>query len=114
MWKTNIKNSKEIFMIPEFQASVDSIIEKQGGYWSSLSMLAALVEEVGELARLINAELGIKPQKSSELRSSMSEELGDCLFSLICIANSYNIDLKTSLDQVLEKFATRDKTRFSR
>src|SRR5690606_41036650 len=96
------------------QEEVDQYISQfKEGYFSPLSMLARLSEEVGELAREVNHLYGEKPKKPTEEDNSIENELGDLLFILICFANSQGIDLTNAHDQVLEKFQTRDANRWT-
>lgn len=99
--------------LSELQKQVDNWIAKYGGgYWNPLSMLAALIEESGELAREINYQQGYKPKKSNERKHNIKEELADVLFALICIANYFEIDLEAELKKTLQKFTKRDGKRF--
>lgn len=83
-------------------------------YWSPLSQLARLIEEVGELARIYNHKYGDKIKKSTEEDDDIEGEMGDILFDLICMANTEGIDLDKALEKVLNKAKTRDKDRFPR
>ncbi|MHA1292813.1 MAG: nucleotide pyrophosphohydrolase [Promethearchaeota archaeon] len=94
------------------QERLDNWIKNHGGYWPPLAMLTAIVEELGELAREINSLEGFKPKKPTEREVNIGEELADVLFSVICLANHYKIDLNDELNQVLEKYSTRDAMRF--
>ena len=97
------------------QEEVDAYIGQfKEGYFSPLAMLARLTEELGELAREINHHYGEKPKKATETEKAIEEEMGDMLFVLICLANSLNIDLETAHNQVMNKFNTRDKDRWTR
>jgi NTP pyrophosphatase (non-canonical NTP hydrolase) len=97
------------------QRRVDEWISQfEEGYWPPLAILARLVEEVGELARLLNHEFGEKPKKSGEEDQDLAEELGDVLFVIISLANSQGIDLDSALERVLEKYRTRDGERWTR
>ena len=99
----------------EMQTEVDDYIGQfKTGYFSPLSNLARLTEEVGELSREINHVYGEKKKKASEDDNTIKAELGDNLFVLMCIANSLDIDLTESFDETMEKFNTRDKNRFER
>lgn len=99
--------------IKEIQEQVDEWIGQwKGGYWSPLSNLARLTEEVGELARVINHLHGDKVKKEGELQGDIAEEIGDVLFVLVAIANSMNIDLEDTFHDTLEKYNVRDKERF--
>lgn len=101
--------------LQEVQAEVDAYISQfKEGYFSPLSMLARMTEEVGELAREVNHRYGEKPKKPDEEENSMEMELGDILFIIVCFANSLNIDLEESFDRVMEKFRTRDANRWTK
>jgi NTP pyrophosphatase (non-canonical NTP hydrolase) len=103
----------EDLSLKEFQKKIDRWILNHGGYWPPLSMLSAIVEEVGELAKEINYLEGIKPKKSDETATKIGEELADVIFAIICVANYYKIDINDELDQVIEKFTKRDSNRFN-
>jgi len=97
------------------QQEVDEWIGQfEEGYWTPLSMLARLIEEVGELAREINHQFGQKPKKPDEPAGDMALELADILFILLCYANSQQIDLETAFKQVMEKYRSRDSNRWTR
>ncbi|WP_345239053.1 nucleotide pyrophosphohydrolase [Pontibacillus salipaludis] len=99
----------------EMQERVDAYISQfKEGYFSPLSMMARMTEEVGELAREVNHHYGEKPKKSSEDENSMEEELGDLLFVMLCFANSLDIDMTESFETVMNKFETRDKDRWTK
>ncbi|MDR7313946.1 nucleotide pyrophosphohydrolase [Brevibacillus nitrificans] len=99
----------------EMQQEVDQYISQfKEGYFSPLSMMARMTEEVGELAREINHFYGEKPKKSDEGEKTVEEELGDVLFIVICFANSLGIDLQEAFDRIMHKFNTRDKDRWTR
>lgn len=99
----------------EMQQEVDKYISQfKEGYFSPLSMMARMTEEVGELAREINHFYGEKPKKSDEGEKTVEEELGDVLFIVICFANSLGIDLQEAFDRIMHKFNTRDKDRWTR
>ncbi len=99
----------------EMQNAVDEYIGQfKEGYFSPLSMLARMTEELGELSREVNHRYGEKPKKSSEDEQTIEEELGDLLFVVICFANSLHIDLDEALRIVMDKFNTRDKDRWTR
>ena len=98
--------------LKEIKKKVEEWILNHGGYWSPLAMLSAVMEEVGELAREINHLEGFKPKKGNQ-SSSVGEELGDLFFSIICLANYYQLDLSKKFCEVLEKYSKRDAKRFS-
>jgi NTP pyrophosphatase (non-canonical NTP hydrolase) len=99
----------------EMQQEVDGYISQfKEGYFSPLSMLARMTEEVGELAREVNHQFGEKPKKSTEADNSIELELGDILFITLCFANSLGIDLTKAHDKVMHKFQTRDANRWTK
>ncbi|MCA0985760.1 nucleotide pyrophosphohydrolase [Guptibacillus algicola] len=101
--------------IKDMQEEVDQYISQfKEGYFSPLSMLARMTEELGELAREVNHHYGEKPKKNSETERSMEDEMGDLLFVLTCFANSLDIDLDEAFDRVMTKFNTRDKDRWTK
>ena len=92
----------------------DWISQFEEGYWPPLANLARLMEEVGELARLVNHRFGTKPKKPGETEQELAEELADVLFVVLCMANEQNIDLTEAFDRVLEKYRSRDGDRWER
>lgn len=96
----------------EMQKEVDIWVSDKGGYWHPLSQLARLNEEQGELARELNNVYGEKKKRLEESIKSIEEEVGDVLFTLLCIANSQKIDLETAYIKTLQKYNIRDKDRF--
>ncbi len=101
--------------ISEMQKAVDKWVNQfEKTYFSPLSMLAAMVEELGEVARVVNTLHGDKISKKGEDLKSLEEELGDLFFSLICIANSEKIDLEVAFDKKMEKVMQRDSDRWKK
>ena len=99
----------------EAQGRIDEWISQfEEGYWPPLANLARLMEEVGELARLVNHRFGTKPKKPDEGEQDMAEELADVLFVILCMANEQGIDLDQAFDRVMEKYRTRDRERWAR
>ncbi len=97
------------------QKEVDAWISQyKDGYWTPHEIMCRLAEETGELAREINHTFGRKKKKSGESDSNLSEELGDILFTIICLANSQAISLDDSFDLAMEKCHGRDKERFEK
>ena len=96
----------------EAQASVDDWIKTVGvRYFSELTNLAQLVEEVGELARIISRTYGDQSFKDSDKNSSLKDEMADVLFVLICLANQTGVDLTAAFDDNLRKKTRRDSDR---
>lgn len=103
--------------LKELQTQVDDFINQfEVGYWPPLAMLGALVEEVGEISRIMNAKEGHKPMKHQikSLDDLLSEEMGDVLFSIACLANYYKIDMHTALEKTIQKYNKRDTNRWAR
>ncbi len=99
----------------EAQHRVDEWISQfEEGYWPPLANLARLVEEVGDLARLVNHRFGTKPKKPDESEQELAEELADVLFVILCMANEQGIDLDQAFDGVMEKYRTWDGERWAR
>ncbi|HET7378841.1 MAG TPA: nucleotide pyrophosphohydrolase [Gaiellales bacterium] len=99
----------------EAQQAVDRWIgQYKEGYFPPLTNLARLTEEVGELAREINHRFGEKRKKPTEPEGSLSLELADILFVVICIANSQGIDLDEAFTAMLQKVSARDAERWTR
>ena len=99
--------------LKNLQQQVDEVVEKLGGYWPPFAMLASIMEEVGELSREVNALEGIKVKKKEEKVNSIGDELADLLFSLLCMANFYQVNLSESFSDAIDKYLTRDKDRFT-
>jgi len=98
--------------IKDAQKRVDDWIKNVGvRYFSELTNMAMLTEEVGEVARIIARRYGEQSEKKSDKNKDLGDELADVLFVLICLANQTGIDLETSLEKNLEKKTNRDKTR---
>jgi NTP pyrophosphatase (non-canonical NTP hydrolase) len=98
----------------DLQKRVDDWIKNVGvRYFSELTNLAQLTEEVGELARIINRTYGEQSWKSDEKRGEISDELADVLFVLVCLANQTGVDLEQAVQRNMEKKMARDKDRHS-
>ena len=106
-------NSKSTDLtIREAQASVDQWINTIGvRYFHELTNLAQLVEEVGEVARILSRSHGEQSSKQDESPGDLADELADVLFVTICLANQSGIDLTDALRQNLKKKTDRDVTR---
>ncbi len=76
-------------------------------------MLAAVTEEVGELAREINDREGYKKKRAPN-NPDLRLEIADVLFGLVCIANYYQVDLDEAFKAVLEKYTKRDMNRWTK
>ena len=98
--------------IQEAQQTVDQWIKTTGvRYFSELTNMAILTEEVGEVARLMSRLYGDQSFKESDKEKRLSDELADVLWVVICIANQTGVDLTEALRQNLAKKSTRDADR---
>src|SRR4029079_9512487 len=98
--------------LQEAQQSIDQWIKTTGvRYFSELTNMAILTEEVGEVARLMSRLYGDQSFKSSDLDRQLSDELADVLWVLICIANQTGVDLSEALKKNFEKKNLRDAGR---
>ena len=98
--------------LQEAQQQVDQWIHTHGvRYFSELTNMAILTEEVGELARIMARQYGDQSFKPTETKKEMAEELADVLWVLFCIANQTGVDLTQALQNSFEKKTLRDKDR---
>lgn len=98
--------------LKEAQNKVDYWIKTYGvRYYNELTNMAILVEEVGEVARIIAREYGEQSYKETDKKENLADELADVLFVLICIANQTGIDLTEDFTKNIEKKTNRDKIR---
>ncbi len=98
--------------LQEAQQKVDAWINTTGvRYFSELTNMAILTEEVGEVARLMSRLYGDQSFKESEAEKSLGDELADVLWVVLCIANQTGVDLTEALQKNFEKKTTRDATR---
>ena len=97
--------------IKEAQQQVDQWIKEYGvRYFSELTNLACLTEEVGELARGIARKYGDQSFKAGE-KENLGEEMADILWVLLCLANQTGVDLTSELEKSIEKKTQRDSLR---
>ena len=97
--------------IKEAQETIDQWIKEYGvRYFSELTNMAVLTEEVGELARVIARKYGDQSFKPGE-KENLGEEMADVLWVLICLANQTGIDLTEELQKSIEKKTKRDSLR---
>ena len=98
--------------IKQAQQAIDNWINEHGvRYFSELTNMAMLTEEVGEVARIIARRYGEQSEKKSDKNKDLGDEMADVLFVLICLANQSGIDLTEALEKNLKKKATRDSER---
>ena len=97
--------------IREAQEAVDRWIKEYGvRYFSELTNMAVLTEEVGELARVMARKYGDQSFKAGE-KENLGEEMADVLWVLICLANQTGVDLTEELKKSIEKKTKRDAER---
>jgi NTP pyrophosphatase (non-canonical NTP hydrolase) len=97
------------------QKQVDEWIKQYKiGYFKPHEILARLTEEVGEVAREINHTYGPKKKKATEDTKEIGDEMADVIFTIICLANSLNIDLDKNFKNVMDKCYGRDKDRWEK
>ena len=98
--------------ITQWQQAVDSWIKEYGvRYFSELTNTAILMEEVGELARLMARIYGDQSFKDSEKNKELGDEMADILWVLMCLANQTGVDLNAALVKNIEKKTSRDSER---
>src|SRR5687767_7616609 len=98
--------------IKEAQQQVDHWIKTVGvRYFSELTNMAILTEEVGELARIMARKFGDQSFKESDKKADLGDEMADVLWVLICLANQTGIDLTEALQKNFEKKNLRDSDR---
>lgn len=96
----------------EAQQKVDHWIKTVGvKYFSELTNLGILMEEVGELSRIMVRTFGDQSFKNKEQEASLSDEMADVLFVLICLANQTGVDLTSALEKNIQKKTLRDASR---
>lgn len=107
-----MSQSNNQISIKEAQNKVDNWIKEYGvRYFDNLTNLGILMEEVGELSRIITRIHGEQSFKKSNQNYNLSDEMADILFVLICLANQNNIDLEKAFNKNLQKKTNRDSQR---
>ena len=98
--------------ISKAQKIVDNWIKKYGvRYFDELTNTAILMEEVGELARIMSRRYGEQSEKESDKNLNLADEIADILFVLICISNQTGVNLESAFNKNMEKKTSRDQTR---
>jgi NTP pyrophosphatase (non-canonical NTP hydrolase) len=102
--------------LAKYQEKVDKWIKTVGvRYFSELTNMTILSEEVGELARLMSRTYGDQsfknPVDAENIQEKLADEMADVLWVLTCLANQTGVDLTRAIEKNLEKKNTRDKTR---
>jgi NTP pyrophosphatase (non-canonical NTP hydrolase) len=98
--------------IEQLQKTVDQWINTTGvRYFNELTNTAVLMEEVGEVARIMARRYGEQSEKESDKQADLADEMADVLFVLVCLANQTGIDLTAAVEKNLQKKTLRDKDR---
>jgi NTP pyrophosphatase (non-canonical NTP hydrolase) len=98
--------------IKELQSKVDGWIKEHGvRYFDELTNTTILMEEVGEVARIMARRYGEQSEKESDKNKDLGDELADVLFVLTCIANQTGVDLQTAIEKNFSKKTKRDHDR---
>ncbi len=96
----------------EAQAKIDQWIKDYGvRYFDEMTNMAILMEEVGEVARIMSRRYGEQSEKESDKNKDLGDEMADVLFVLMCLANQTGVDLEKALEKNLEKKTNRDHSR---
>jgi NTP pyrophosphatase (non-canonical NTP hydrolase) len=104
--------NKNDLTLSKAQQDVDSWIKNYGvRYFSELTNMAILTEEVGELARIMARTYGDQSFKKTDLKASLADEMADVLWVLICMANQTGVNLSDAFQKNMEKKTLRDKER---
>jgi len=98
--------------LEEAQQQVDEWIKTHGvRYFSELTNMTILTEEVGEVARIMSRRYGDQSEKESDKNKDLGDEMADVLWVLICLANQTGVNLTEAFQKNLEKKTVRDKDR---
>ena len=98
--------------VSALQKKVDKWIKEYGvRYFDEMTNTAMLMEEVGEVARIMARRYGEQSEKESDKNKDLGEELADVLFVLVCLANQTGVDLEDAIQKNFEKKTERDSTR---
>jgi len=96
----------------EAQQQIDEWIRTHGvRYFSELTNMAILTEEVGEVARIIARTYGEQSFKESDRKAELADEMADVLWVLLCLANQTGVDMEEAFKRNIEKKSSRDSTR---
>ena len=98
--------------IKQAQNTVDEWIKTVGvRYFDELTNTAILMEEVGEVARIMSRRYGEQSEKESDKNKDLGEELADVIFVVLCLANQTGIDMQAAFDKKIDLKSIRDKDR---
>ena len=106
---------KQEFTLDDLQEKVDRWIKEIGkGYYSELTNTAILMEEVGEVARLMSRIYGDQSFKDKEEANNLADELADVMWIVVCLANQTGVNLNDAMLKNIEKKTNRDKERHAK
>ncbi len=106
------QTSAGAWTLQQTQAIVDHWIQTTGvRYFGELTNLAQLMEEVGEVARILSRSHGEQSSKPGEVPHDLADELADVLFVVVCLANQSGIDLQAAMQRNIDKKTRRDAHR---
>lgn len=98
--------------VRDLQKLVDDWIKQHGvRYFNELTNMAVLMEEVGELARIMSRTYGEQSFKKGEDSGTLADEMADVMFVLVCLANQTGVDLTEAIQKNLDKKTKRDASR---
>ncbi|MFT5582338.1 MAG: NTP pyrophosphatase (non-canonical NTP hydrolase) [Psychromonas sp.] len=98
--------------LADLQKTIDVWIKKYGvRYFDEMTNLGILMEEVGEVARVMTRRFGEQSEKEPDKRKDLADELADVIFVAVCIANQTGIDLEEAMQRNLDKKTNRDSER---
>ncbi|HTO14186.1 MAG TPA: nucleotide pyrophosphohydrolase [Edaphocola sp.] len=107
-----MSNNQEKMTIQQLQNDVDEWIRTIGGrYFNELTNLGILMEEVGELSKILVRKYGEQSFKSGENDQNLADEMADVLWVLVCLANQTGIDLEAAIKANFNKKTNRDRLR---
>ena len=110
-----IFTKEKILSLSDYQKQVDEAVQPYAKpYWDPLSQLAGMIEELGEVSRILNDKYGDKPKKPEDVHEALENELADLTFGIICLANSEGVKLDAAMQRTIDKLHTRDKDRFKK
>lgn len=105
-------NEMAEYTIRDVQRRVDEWIKTYGvRYFSELTNMAILTEEVGEVARIMARKYGDQSFKASDTKHDLADEMADVLWVLVCLANQTGVDLTEAFERNLKKKTERDSER---
>ncbi len=110
---TTISPDNQALTLTAYQQTVDEWVKAHGGYFSPLSQLAQMTEELGEISRVVNRTFGEQKFKATEKDKNLADEFAGLMFAIACLANTTGISLEEALQTHLAKITKRDATRFA-